>query len=131
MYALARDFPDLQFSLNGGVELGSTAQTAIERAPSGGGRIHGVMIGRGAYNMPWTSLSSADSHIFGWPAESPPTRRQVPALFTSAPVRLMSGPLQPPTAICWMECLEVEQLAVACKAIETSTKVFVIALSVA
>lgn len=81
VYALARDFPDLQFSLNGGVELGSTAQTAIERAPSGGGRIHGVMIGRGAYNMPWTSLSSADSHIFGWPAESPPTRRQVLAQY--------------------------------------------------
>ncbi|KAK9804135.1 hypothetical protein WJX73_003545 [Symbiochloris irregularis] len=77
VYALSRDFPHLHFSLNGGVELCRTAQSAIEHAPPNAGRIHGVMIGRGAYNMPWPSLGSADHTIFGMPAEVAPTRRQV------------------------------------------------------
>lgn len=77
MYALARDFPDLHFSLNGGVELCRTAQAAIEHAPPSAGRIQGVMIGRGAYNMPWPSLATADHTVFGDPPDSAPTRRQV------------------------------------------------------
>ena len=77
MYALARDFPHLHLSLNGGVELCATALSALSHAPGDGGRIHGVMIGRGAYNMPWSSLAAADHAVFGAGTGPSLTRRQV------------------------------------------------------
>lgn len=76
MYALARDFPHLQFSLNGGLELSGTAASALSHAPPSGGRIQGVMIGRGAYNMPWPSLACADHAVFQQQSAQA-TRRQV------------------------------------------------------
>ncbi len=80
VWALKRDFPHLNFSLNGGVltleevasalslfnDGGSSSSGSSEAAngtsssngSSGGGRqgILGVMVGRAAYNMPWDAL---------------------------------------------------------------------------
>ena len=76
---MARDFPHLAFSINGGIELGSTAASALSHVPSDAGRVLGVMIGRGAYNMPWPSLAAADQIVFGAKADPSLTRRKVHA----------------------------------------------------
>ncbi len=53
-----RDFPQLTFTLNGGV---TTLEQANEFLAAG---IHGVMIGREATNNPWL-FSNADVRAFG------------------------------------------------------------------
>ncbi|XP_056851421.1 uncharacterized protein LOC130500401 isoform X1 [Raphanus sativus] len=45
-YALARDFPDLKFTINGGITSVSKVNAALEKGA------HGVMVGRAAYNNP-------------------------------------------------------------------------------
>ena len=59
VYALKRDFPDLDFSLNGGVESchGAAAALAHGADGPGGARLAGVMIGRAAYHYPWACLA--------------------------------------------------------------------------
>ncbi|CAM6090776.1 unnamed protein product [Calypogeia fissa] len=70
VYALIRDFPELNFTLNGGVISLPQAQNALQMGA------YGVMIGRAAYNSPWSTLGSIDSVIYG---EKDPglTRRQI------------------------------------------------------
>ncbi|XP_075520239.1 uncharacterized protein LOC142553684 [Primulina tabacum] len=69
-YALLRDFPDLQFTINGGI---NTIDEVNEARREGA---HGVMIGRAAYHNPWNLLGHVDSAIYGVPASNL-TRRQV------------------------------------------------------
>ncbi|XP_073271001.1 uncharacterized protein [Primulina huaijiensis] len=69
-YALLRDFPDLQFTINGGI---NTIDEVNEARREGA---HGVMIGRAAYHNPWNLLGHVDSSIYGAPASNL-TRRQV------------------------------------------------------
>ena len=75
-WALKRDFPDLDISLNGEVEDCHQAAAALQHTAAGG-HIYGVMVGRSAYNRTWDCLSNADVCLFG--AESNPalSRRQV------------------------------------------------------
>ncbi|KAG6545104.1 hypothetical protein Mapa_013428 [Marchantia paleacea] len=69
-YALIRDFPHLKFVLNGGITSILEAKYALDRGA------YGVMIGRAAYNCPWTTLGSADSILYGEPGPGL-TRRQI------------------------------------------------------
>ena len=75
VYRLSEDFPHLKFSLNGGVQSLAEAKALLERRGEGGGRIHGVMIGRAAYKMPWHTLANADVAIFGEEANPCASRR--------------------------------------------------------
>lgn len=69
-YALLRDFPDLRFTINGGIECVDEANLALKEGA------HGVMLGRAAYQKPWRVLGQVDSAIYGDP-RSGLTRRQV------------------------------------------------------
>lgn len=73
VYALKRDFPDLEIVLNGGV------QSLDEAAAHLGQGVDGVMIGRAAYQTPYI-LAEADRAIFG-EGRAPKTREQVIAAF--------------------------------------------------
>ena len=72
VYALKRDFPDLEIILNGGVE--SLAQAAAHLK-----QVDGVMIGRAAYQSPYV-LAEADQLVFGEPSAAK-SREQVIADF--------------------------------------------------
>ncbi|XP_031092368.1 uncharacterized protein LOC115997052 isoform X1 [Ipomoea triloba] len=69
-YALLRDFPDLQFTINGGINTINEINAARTEGA------HGVMVGRGAYHNPWQILGNVDSAVYGAP-RSDLTRRQV------------------------------------------------------
>ncbi|CAA0808905.1 FMN-linked oxidoreductases superfamily protein [Striga hermonthica] len=69
-YALVRDFPDLQFTINGGINTVDEVNAALQEGA------HGVMVGRAAYNNPWNLLGHVDSVVYGAPLSSL-TRRQV------------------------------------------------------
>ncbi|KAK9283116.1 hypothetical protein L1049_011347 [Liquidambar formosana] len=69
-YGLLRDFPDLTFTINGGVN----SVDEVNAARSEGA--HRVMVGRAAYNNPWYTLGHVDTAIYGAPS-SGITRRQV------------------------------------------------------
>lgn len=69
-YALVRDFPDLRFTINGGINTIDEVNAAIREGA------HGVMVGRAAYNNSWNLLGHVDSAIYGAPLSSL-TRRQV------------------------------------------------------
>ncbi|KAG6628231.1 hypothetical protein I3843_14G002600 [Carya illinoinensis] len=69
-YGLQRDFPDLRFTINGGITCVDEANAALRAGA------HGVMIGRAAYNNPWHTLGHVDSAIYGSPS-SGLTRRQI------------------------------------------------------
>ncbi|XP_068636576.1 uncharacterized protein [Aristolochia californica] len=58
-FGLLRDFPELQFTINGGI----TSIDEIDAARKEGA--HGVMVGRAAYNNPWSLLGEVDSKVFG------------------------------------------------------------------
>ena len=77
VYKLSEDFPHLKFSLNGGVQTIEEAKELLERRGEGGGKIHGVMIGRAAYQRPWHTLGSVDTEIFGESENPSSSRRQV------------------------------------------------------
>lgn len=76
VFALKRDFPHLEFSLNGGIQsweevneiLAHTEDSAV---------VHGVMLGRAAFNMPWHVLACADTRVFGCETDPAISRRQV------------------------------------------------------
>lgn len=57
VYKIKEEFPELEFSLNGGV-------TTIEAAQEHLKYVDGVMIGREAYSNPWV-LTDIDSKIYG------------------------------------------------------------------
>nr|XP_027074405.1 uncharacterized protein LOC113698698 isoform X2 [Coffea arabica] len=69
-YALLRDFPDLQFTINGGIQTIDEVNAARTEGA------HGVMLGRAAYSNPWQTLGHVDSLVYGAP-RSDLTRRQV------------------------------------------------------
>lgn len=68
VHALKRDFPHLEFIINGGFK--TLAQ--VERQLAG---VDGAMIGREAYQNPWV-LADADARLFG-SERAPPTRHGV------------------------------------------------------
>lgn len=57
--AVRDENPALHISLNGGVE---TLEAAVSHLDSG---FAGVMVGRAAYQDPWTTLSAVDERVFG------------------------------------------------------------------
>ncbi|KAF3437915.1 hypothetical protein FNV43_RR20671 [Rhamnella rubrinervis] len=69
-YALLRDFPDLRFTINGGINSINEVNMA-RRAGA-----HGVMVGRAAYSNPWKILGHVDTAVYGAPS-SGITRRQI------------------------------------------------------
>ncbi|KAF2319548.1 hypothetical protein GH714_016925 [Hevea brasiliensis] len=69
-FALLRDFPNLKFTINGGINCIDEVNLALKEGA------HGVMVGRAAYNNPWSVLGHVDSEIYGAP-RSGLTRRQV------------------------------------------------------
>lgn len=81
-WALKRDFPHLQFSLNGVVQNCQEAAAIIDHRQDGvegGGSMHGVMIGRQAFYQTWDCLADADRSVFGARANPALSRRQVTA----------------------------------------------------
>ncbi|KAL6965292.1 hypothetical protein U1Q18_036346 [Sarracenia purpurea var. burkii] len=69
-YALLRDFPDLRFTINGGINGVNEVNAALREGA------HGVMVGRAAYSNPWNTLGHVDSAVYGAPRNNL-TRRQV------------------------------------------------------
>ncbi|CAD7700124.1 unnamed protein product [Ostreobium quekettii] len=77
IHALIRDFPDLEFSLNGGVKTCEDVRSILDyRSPEGRG-VRSVMVGRAAYDNPWNMLGKADTMIFGAESNPAANRRQV------------------------------------------------------
>eukprot|EP00899_Mesostigma_viride_P028268 jgi/Mesvir1/8626/Mv13048-RA.1 len=70
VYVLLQDFPHLQFTLNGMVAGCHEAQGILARG------VHGVMLGRAAYNRPWDALADCDRLLYGEPNPAS-SRRQV------------------------------------------------------
>ncbi|KAK3016160.1 hypothetical protein RJ639_007700 [Escallonia herrerae] len=69
-FALQRDFPDLRFTINGGIN----GVDEVNAARTEGA--HGVMVGRAAYHNPWNTLGHVDTEVYGAP-HSDLSRRQV------------------------------------------------------
>ena len=63
VFALKRDFPDLEIVLNGGVQ-------SLDEAAAHLAQVDGVMIGRAAYQNPYL-LAEADARFFGEAAPAP------------------------------------------------------------
>src|SRR5690606_30678343 len=59
VHRLAQDFPDCRFVLNGGLRSHEAALAQLD-----GTRLAGVMVGREAYENPW-SLAEVDVRYFG------------------------------------------------------------------
>ncbi len=74
VHRLVRDFPDLNFILNGGIGTISQAQQHLSEY-DGLPPVNGVMIGRAVWNDPYI-LSNADSIMYNQP-DPCLTRRQV------------------------------------------------------
>ncbi|NIA70411.1 tRNA dihydrouridine(20/20a) synthase DusA [Pelagibius litoralis] len=68
VYALKRDFADLEIVLNGGVQTLEEAEAHLQQ-------VDGVMIGRAAYQTPYI-LAEADRRIFDEPV-APRSREQI------------------------------------------------------
>ena len=69
VHRAAYEFPDMKFTLNGGIKTFEDADAHLGRLETenfGEKRtpVHSVMIGREAYNNPWL-LATADSHFYG------------------------------------------------------------------
>ncbi|XP_040378973.1 tRNA-dihydrouridine(20/20a) synthase-like [Oryza brachyantha] len=69
-FALLRDFPDVQFTLNGGITTIDQVNASIRQGA------HRVMVGRAAYNNPWNMLGHVDSEVYGMPTRNS-SRRQI------------------------------------------------------
>ncbi len=68
VHALKRDMPELEIIINGGINTLDEAQAHL-------GFVDGVMIGRSAYQNPWT-LSGVDRRFYG-AVDAPRSREQV------------------------------------------------------
>ncbi|DBA01239.1 TPA: hypothetical protein N0F65_010831 [Lagenidium giganteum] len=75
VYRLKADFPDLQFTLNGGVSSIQHAKELLDTTD-----IDGVMIGRAAYHTPW-NFRDADRLIFGEASNPNFSRREIVAQY--------------------------------------------------
>ncbi|TMW67338.1 hypothetical protein Poli38472_012454 [Pythium oligandrum] len=71
VYRLKEDFPELFFTLNGGVQSIQHAKELLDTT-----YIDGVMIGRAAYNTPW-NFRDADRLIFGEASNPNLSRREI------------------------------------------------------
>ncbi|KAL8500816.1 hypothetical protein ACS0TY_020411 [Phlomoides rotata] len=69
-YALVRDFPDLRFTINGGINAIDEVNAALQEGADG------VMVGRAAYHNPWNLLGHIDSAVYDAPPNTL-TRRQI------------------------------------------------------
>ncbi|KAL5986629.1 hypothetical protein ACLOJK_014962 [Asimina triloba] len=84
-YALLRDFPELQLTINGGitsveeVRLGKSAIAARKQGA------HGVMVGRAAYNNPWSTLGHVDATVYGTTSNGLSRRQPLLNIFHSEP----------------------------------------------
>lgn len=72
VHRLTRDFPDCQFTLNGGVSSLEQSVALLEENP----RLDGIMIGRAAYNHPWM-LRHADTMLMGCENDPGLSRRTI------------------------------------------------------
>jgi tRNA-dihydrouridine synthase A len=75
VYDLATRFPQLQFTLNGGVTDLRSARAALQL-----GGLAGVMLGRAAWERPWEVLSDVDRALYGAPNPCP-SRRQLIGMY--------------------------------------------------
>lgn len=75
VYRLKEDFPELFFTLNGGVQSIQHAKELLDTT-----NIDGVMIGRAAYNNPW-NFRDADRLIFGEERNPNLSRREIVAAY--------------------------------------------------
>ncbi|XP_020971554.1 uncharacterized protein LOC107625390 isoform X2 [Arachis ipaensis] len=78
-YGLLRDFPDLTFTINGGI----ASIDEINSARMAGA--HGVMVGRAAYNNPWHLLGHVDTAVYGASRSSLTRRQPLLGFFHSEP----------------------------------------------
>lgn len=69
-FALLRDFPEVQFTLNGGITTIDQVSASIRQGA------HRVMVGRAAYNNPWNMLGHVDGEVYGMPTRCS-SRRQI------------------------------------------------------
>ncbi|RLM65065.1 tRNA-dihydrouridine(20/20a) synthase-like [Panicum miliaceum] len=69
-FALLRDFPQVKFTLNGGITTIDQVSSSIRHGANG------VMVGRAAYNNPWNMLGHVDGAIYGKPTRCI-SRRQI------------------------------------------------------
>uniref|UniRef100_A0A0D9W345 DUS-like FMN-binding domain-containing protein n=1 Tax=Leersia perrieri TaxID=77586 RepID=A0A0D9W345_9ORYZ len=69
-FALLRDFPDVKFTLNGGITTIDQVSASIRQGA------HRVMVGRASYNNPWNMLGHVDSKVYGMPTTYS-SRRQI------------------------------------------------------
>ena len=77
LIALARDFPHVQFTLNGGIlSLEETTAALGYPFPPDACGITGVMIGREAYSNPWKVFGSADVDVWGESSNPAKSRRE-------------------------------------------------------
>jgi tRNA-dihydrouridine synthase A len=70
--ALARDFPHLHFSINGGIRTMAQVRHFLDTE-----HLYGVMVGRAVMNHPWEALAGVDAVIFGDDSCAQRTRRDV------------------------------------------------------
>ncbi|KAJ0397480.1 hypothetical protein P43SY_006164 [Pythium insidiosum] len=75
VYRLKDDFPELLFTLNGGVQSIQHAKELLDST-----RLDGVMIGRAAYHTPW-NFRDADRLIFGEERNPNLSRREIIAQY--------------------------------------------------
>ncbi|XP_058072798.1 uncharacterized protein LOC131221526 [Magnolia sinica] len=89
-FGLLRDFPELRFTINGGI----TSIDEVDAARKQGA--HGVMVGRAAYNNPWSTLGHVDATVYGVPSNGL-SRRQILEQFQvyADPIIGMFGPNKP------------------------------------
>jgi tRNA-dihydrouridine synthase A len=73
VYALKRDFPELEIVINGGIRTLGEAEQHLEH-------VDGVMLGREVYQNPWL-LSGVDGRLFGETAIHPSSREAVVEAF--------------------------------------------------
>lgn len=89
--ALARDFPHLRFTLNGGLAGSHSVERALAGVPGGGGdaggttapSLAGGMVGRAAYHTPWHALADADAGLYGAASNPTPSRRALLAAYAA------------------------------------------------
>lgn len=62
VFSLIRDFPHLNFTINGGITTVHQVNSALQKG------VYGVMMGRAAYNTPWATLGHVDTAVYGVPS---------------------------------------------------------------
>jgi len=75
VYRLAEEFPELNISLNGGIETLSGVKSQLEECPS----LSGVMVGRAWCANPW-SFVCADEVLYGTDNQSPRPKNRMEVL---------------------------------------------------